>query len=255
MTPETDLRLDKALVLRGLAPSRARAQVLIKEEKVSVNGKISRESDRTIHETDMILLLGDDIPWVSRGGLKLAHALAHFNIDPQGKVALDIGASTGGFTDVLLSLGAKKVYALDVGHGQLAEKLQNDPRVINMEGMHIKDISVTNFAEHIELIVVDVSFISLAHVLPKIKELLTEGGEAVLLVKPQFEVGKDFIKKGIVKDPALHQHVLTEIALRAKGLGFSVSLPILSPILGGDGNKEFLLRIRQITPPTLLRSL
>jgi 23S rRNA (cytidine1920-2'-O)/16S rRNA (cytidine1409-2'-O)-methyltransferase len=130
-----------------------------------------------------------------------------------------------------------------VGHGQLAEKLKNDPRVVNMEGVHIKDVSLANFLEPIELVVTDVSFISLAHILHKIRELLARGGEAVLLVKPQFEVGKDFVKKGIVKDPALHQHVLTEITLRAKGLGFTVSESIASPILGGDGNKEFLLHI------------
>jgi 23S rRNA (cytidine1920-2'-O)/16S rRNA (cytidine1409-2'-O)-methyltransferase len=209
-----------------------------------VNGKSITASDHNVRETDTILLLGEDIPWVSRGGCKLEHALVYWGIDAEGKVALDIGASTGGFTDVLLSRGVKKVYALDVGHGQLAEKLQNDPRVVNREGVHIKDVSLADFSEPIELIVTDVSFISLTHILPKIKELLVQEGVAVLLVKPQFEVGKDFVKKGIVKDPALHQHVLTEITLRAKGLGFSVSLPVLSPILGGDGNKEFLLNLR-----------
>jgi 23S rRNA (cytidine1920-2'-O)/16S rRNA (cytidine1409-2'-O)-methyltransferase len=243
MIADAHIRLDKALVLRGLVPSRARAQALITEGKVSVNGKSITASDHNVRETDTVLLLGEDIPWVSRGGCKLEHALVHWGIDTEGKVALDIGASTGGFTDVLLSRGAKKVYALDVGHEQLAEKLQNDPRVVNMEGVHIKDVSAADFPEPISLIVTDVSFISLAHILPKMKELLVQEGVAVLLVKPQFEVGKDFIKKGVVKDPALHQHVLTEIALRAKGLGFSVSEPIPSPILGGDGNKEFLLKM------------
>ncbi len=241
---ETALRLDKALVLQKLVPSRTRAVMLIKDGGVSVNGKIIIEPDHNIAETDIILLVTEDIPWVSRGGLKLDHALSHWNIDVVGKTVLDIGASTGGFTDVLLSRGAKKVYALDVGHGQLAEKLKKDPRVVCMEGVHIKDVSVTDFTEPIELIVVDVSFISLAHVLPKIKEILTPGGETVVLVKPQFEVGKDFIKKGVVKNPALHLHVLTEIALRAKGLGFIVSEPLPSPILGEDGNKEFLLHMK-----------
>lgn len=238
------VRLDKALVLRGLVSSRTRAVLLIKEEKVSVNGSIVIEPDHNVREEDTILLVGEDIPWVSRGGLKLEHALFHWNINVEGKVALDIGASTGGFTDVLLSRGAKKVYALDVGHSQLAEKLKNDPRVVNREGVHIKDVSSSDFLEPLELIVVDVSFISLAHVLPKIKELLTQGGEVILLIKPQFEVGKDFIKKGVIKDPALHLHVLTEIILRAKGLGFVVSEPLPSPILGGDGNKEFLLHLK-----------
>lgn len=243
MTADIHVRLDKALVLRALVPSRARAQTLIKEGKVSLNGKIVTESDHNVRETDALLLLGEDIRWVSRGGLKLEHALAHWGMNVVGKVALDIGASTGGFTDVLLSSGAKKVYALDVGHAQLAEKLINDPRVVNMEGVHIKDISASDFPEPLEVVVADVSFISLAHVLPKLRELLAPSGEAVLLIKPQFEVGKEFIKKGVVKDPALHQHVLTEIALRAKGLGFTVSEAIPSPILGGDGNKEFLFRL------------
>jgi 23S rRNA (cytidine1920-2'-O)/16S rRNA (cytidine1409-2'-O)-methyltransferase len=243
MTADMYVRLDKALVLRVLVPSRARAQALIKEGKVSVNEKIITEPDHNVRETDTLILLGEDIRWVSRGGLKLEHALAHWNINVEGKVALDIGASTGGFTDVLLSSGAKKVYALDVGHGQLAEKLVNDPRVVNMEGVHIKDVSASDFHEPLEVIVTDVSFISLVHVLPKIRELLAPSGEVILLVKPQFEVGKDFIKKGVVKDPVLHEHVLTEMALRAKGLGFTVSEPILSPILGGDGNKEFLFRL------------
>jgi len=134
MTDDAHIRLDKTLVLKGLVSSRARAQTLIKEGKVSVNGHIITETDCNVRETDTILLLGEDIPWVSRGGLKLQHALTHWNIDPKGKIALDIGASTGGFTDVLLSSGAKKVYALDVGHGQLAEKLKNDPRVIKYGG-------------------------------------------------------------------------------------------------------------------------
>jgi 23S rRNA (cytidine1920-2'-O)/16S rRNA (cytidine1409-2'-O)-methyltransferase len=247
MEGDTNIRLDKVLVRNGLVSSRARAQILIKEGKVSVNGSIKTESDHNVHENDTVLLLSEDIPWVSRGGLKLEHALAHWGIDARGKVALDIGASTGGFTDVLLSRGAKKVYALDVGHGQLAEKLKNDPRVVSMEGVHIKDVSSSDFLEPLELIVVDVSFISLAHVLPKIKELLTQGGEGILLAKPQFEVGKDFIKKGVVKDSALHLHVITEIMLRAKGLGFVVSEPIPSPILGGDGNKEFLLNLKLLS--------
>lgn len=244
MSDDPRIRLDKTLVLQGLASSRARAQALIAEEKVSVNGMVVTDADRSMLQTDVVLLLGEDIPWVSRGGLKLDHALTSWNIDVRNKVVLDIGASTGGFTDVLLSRGAKKVYALDVGHGQLVEKLKNDPRVVNKEGTHIKDTLRTDFAELIDLIVVDVSFISLAHVLPKIKELLKDDGEAVLLIKPQFEVGKDFIKKGIVKDPALHLHVLTELRLRAKGLGFIVGDAIPSPVLGGDGNKEFLLHLK-----------
>lgn len=243
MSPDGHMRLDKALVLRGFVPSRARAQALISEGKVSVNDTITIEADHVISPTDTIQLLGEDFPWVSRGGLKLAHALTHWGINVEGKVVLDIGASTGGFTDVLLSAGAAKVYALDVGHGQLVDKLKNDPRVVNMEGTHIADVSMNNFPEPFPLIVIDVSFISLSHVLPKARTLLAQEGLIIALVKPQFEVGKDFIKKGIVKDPVLHQHVLTEITLRAKGLGFTVSAPISAPILGGDGNKEFLINL------------
>jgi len=237
------IRLDKALVLRGLVPSRARAQAIIKEEKVAVNGTVFIDTDKAVDDKDEITLVGADFPWVSRAALKLEHALNEWKVNPEGKVALDIGASTGGFTQVLLSRGAKKVYALDVGHDQLADVLKQDARVVNMEGVHIKDVTKENFQEPIALIVTDVSFISLAKVLPHIKELLSAGGEAIVLVKPQFEVGKDYIKKGVVKDPVLHEHVLTEIRLRAKGLGFRVSEAIPSPILGGDGNKEFLLHL------------
>lgn len=250
MVPDGYLRLDKALVLRKLVSSRTRAQALITEGKVSVNGHMTVESDLAVRDIDTIILLGADIPWVSRGGLKLAHALTHWGIDVTGKIVLDIGASTGGFTDVLLSAGAEKVYALDVGHGQIVEKLKNNPRVVNMEGTHIADVSLQNFPAPFPLIVIDVSFISLAKVLPYAKTLLVQNGMVIALVKPQFEVGKDFIKKGIVKDPVLHQHVLTEIALRAKGLGFTVSEPISTPILGGDGNKEFLM---QLILPTVLK--
>ncbi len=237
-------RLDKALVLSKCVASRARAQALIVDGKVAVNGKVQMDSDFSVIATDELTLLSGDIPWVSRAALKLEHALDTWKVNPEGRIVLDIGASTGGFTQVLLARGAKKVYALDVGHDQLADVVKNDPRVVEMEGVHIKDVVKENFMEPIELIVVDVSFISLAKVLPKIKELLAPEGEAIVLVKPQFEVGKEFVKKGIVKNPALHAHVLTEITTRARGLGFEVSLPIDSPILGGDGNKEFLLLLK-----------
>ncbi len=237
-------RLDKALVSRGLAQSRARAQTLLREGKISVNGKVVYDADFSVDAEEEIALTAPDFPWVSRAALKLEHALDAWKINLEGKIALDIGASTGGFTQVLLARGVKKVYALDVGHGQLADVVKNDPRVVEMEGVHIKDVAKENFAEPIEFITVDVSFISLAKVLPKIKELLAPKGEAIVLVKPQFEVGKEFVKKGIVKDPALHAHVLAEITTRARGLGFEASLPIDSPILGGDGNKEFLLLLK-----------
>ncbi len=235
------VRLDKALVLRKLVSSRTRATTLIKDRKITLNNSVVSSPDFLISPSDTVLMLGEDIPWVSRAGLKLAHALDYWHIDPKGKVVLDIGASTGGFTEVLLSHGAKKVYALDVGHGQLAEKLRGDPRVVNMEGVHINNVVPTNFAEPIEMIVVDVSFISLEKVLPKIKELLKKDGILIALIKPQFEVGKERIGKGIVSDPKLHASVITRIEHFVTKLGFTVREVISSPILGGDGNKEFLL--------------
>lgn len=241
MTSHSDTsRLDKELVSRGLVQSRARAQVLIKEEGVLVNDICVTESDALIKTEDHISLTKADIPWVSRAGLKLEHALEYWYIDPKGKTVLDIGASTGGFTDVLLSRGAAKVYALDVGQGQLVEKLRNDPRVVNMEGTHIHDVSLGDFSSPIEMVVVDVSFISLEKILPKVRELLTEG-VVIALIKPQFEVGRERINKGVVRDQELHKEVLSRIEGEAIRLGFVLEGMIESPILGGDGNKEFLL--------------
>lgn len=244
MATEDSLRLDKALVLGGYVPSRARAQKLITEGKVSVNGIIATESDRMVANGDAISLLGEDFPWVSRGGIKLEHALRHWHIDPKGMVVLDIGASTGGFTDVLLTHGAQRVYALDVGHNQLAEKLAKDPRVVNMEGTHIADVKGEHFAEPPDMIVIDVSFISVTKVLPRAKELLNSGGVIIALIKPQFEVGKRDVGKGVVKDGALHERVLREVTLAAQNAGFRIEGVIASPIEGGDGNKEFLMLLR-----------
>ncbi len=241
MTSENELRLDKALVSNKLVPSRARAQALIKEGKVSVNGKIITKSDHEVFEADEIKLISADIEWVSRAGLKLAHVFSRFEINVKGKIVLDIGASAGGFTDVVLTNGAKKVYALDVGHGQLDPKIKNDKRVVNMEGVHIKDVTKNDFTEKIDMIVVDVSFISLEKVLPKIKELLRKDGYLIALIKPQFEVGKDKIGKGIVTDPKLHASVAMRIESYTAELGFLILGVLASPILGGDGNKEFLL--------------
>lgn len=241
MTGKRDVsRLDKELVSRGIVRSRARARVLIEEGGVFVNGIVVIKPDAEITVMDDITLSKEDIPWVSRAGSKLEHALLYWHIDPIGKTVLDIGASTGGFTDVLLSLGAKRVYALDVGHGQLAEKLRNDPRVVNMEGIHITDVSEKDFPDRIEMIVTDVSFISLEKILPKVKELLKEG-VFIALIKPQFEVGRERINKGVVRDPVLHEEVLAHIKNEAAALGFVVDGVTPSPILGGDGNKEFLM--------------
>lgn len=233
-------RLDKELVSRGLVQSRARAQALIEEGGVAVNDVLVTKSGALVKSEDIISLIKTDISWVSRAGAKLEHALLHWHIDPKGKTILDIGASTGGFTDVLLSYGATKVYALDVGHGQLVERLRNDARVVNMEKTHINDIASCDLPESINMIVVDVSFISLSKVLPKVKELMVDG-ILIALIKPQFEVGRERIGKGVVTDSNLHNEILSRIESEATHLGFVVEGMIESPILGGDGNKEFLI--------------
>lgn len=239
------VRLDSVLVERWLVSSRSRGEVLIKDGKVAVNGAVVKNKSFLVEATDTVALLKEDLKWVSRGALKLEHALDHWKISPRGKTVLDIGAGTGGFTEVLLSRGAKKVYALDVGHGQLVPKLRDNPRVINMEGIHVNNVAPFDFEEPIDMIVVDVSFISLEKVFTKIKELLKKGGTLVVLIKPQFEVGKKHIGKGIVSDPRLHLSAVMHIKDAAEKLGFSVLGAIKSPILGGSGNKEFLLCARR----------
>ena len=238
---EDGIRLDKALVERGLVPSRARAQSLIRAKGVKVDGKIITDKDHIIDEDAKVILVIEDLRWVSRAGLKLEHALSFWRIDVKGKIALDVGASTGGFTDVLLDGGIKKVYAIDVGHNQLADKIRNNAKVVNMEGVHIKDVTKATFKEKFDLVVIDVSFISVEKVLPFVKDLLKKDGAIIVLVKPQFEVGKSDIKKGIVTDPMLHAKVAGRIETVIYEMGFHVAGVVASPILGGDGNKEFLL--------------
>ncbi|OGZ08237.1 MAG: hypothetical protein A3D65_02690 [Candidatus Lloydbacteria bacterium RIFCSPHIGHO2_02_FULL_50_13] len=242
---EKNIRLDRALFLRRLVSSRARGEALIKEGGVSVNGVVVKNKSALVRDADVVALLMKESAWVSRGALKLLHALELWKINPKGKTVIDIGASTGGFTEVLLSRGAKKVYAVDVGHGQLAEKLLADPRVVNMEGIHIEKLSPSDVEGIAGMVVIDASFISLEKVLPKAKELLKKKGVLVALIKPQFEVGKARIKKGIVNDPKLHAEVCRKIEGVAQELGFAVLGVILSPVLGGDGNKEFLLFARR----------
>lgn len=236
------IRLDAALLERGLVTSRARGEVLIREKNVTIDGEVVTMKSRLVDDENEIALLRPDMAWVSRAALKLEHALTHWKVIPKGMTVLDVGASTGGFTQVLLSRGAKMVYALDVGHGQLDSTLKNDARVINMEGVHINDVTLADFdKKRVAMIVVDVSFISLEKVLPKAKELLRKDGMLIALIKPQFEVGKKLIKKGIVVDPKLHTEVARQIETFVEKLGFTVLGVIASPILGGDGNKEFLI--------------
>ena len=234
-------RLDKTLVLRSLAGSRGRSKELIKEGAVVVNGAVVKDPALEVENDDVITLSRPDIPWVSRSALKLLHALKHFKVEVKGKHVVDIGASTGGFTEVLLAEGAKHVYALDVGHGQLHERLRSDKRVTNMEGIHINDMTPKEFPTKIAIVTIDVSFISLTKVLDKAMALLPKGGVIVALLKPQFEVGKEAINKGLVKDERLRMRAIAEVSLYARSLGLLVSDAEPSPILGGDGNQEFLI--------------
>jgi len=241
------LRLDKALVDSGLVSSRERAKALIVQNCVQVNGTVVNKPGKIIAETDAIELLQEELPWVSRGALKLLTALEQFNIDPSPKICIDIGASTGGFTEVLLKKGAAKVFAVDVGQGQLVEKIKSDDRVVNLEKTHVKDLTQEIIPEKPSLCVIDVSFISLEKVLPHLPPILDDSAEVVALIKPQFEVGKTNLNnKGIVKDVNLYAVVVNKIKQVAQALEFEVNHIIDSPILGGDGNKEFLIHLKRI---------
>jgi 23S rRNA (cytidine1920-2'-O)/16S rRNA (cytidine1409-2'-O)-methyltransferase len=236
-------RLDQLLVDRGLAESRARAQALVMSGAVWSGDRRLDKPGQAILSTMPIEVRGQPHPWVSRGGLKLAHALDVFGIDPRGKIAVDIGASTGGFTDVLLTHGAAKVYAVDVGQGQLAWKLRQDPRVVVRERVNARHLSAAEVADPPQLVVCDASFIGLETVLPATLALASRGAELVALIKPQFEVGKGRVGKGgVVRDPALHDEVCARIsAWLANDMGWTVKGLTASPILGPEGNKEFLI--------------
>jgi len=240
-------RADKLLVERGLVETRAKAQALIMAGKVfSGDRRIAKAGD-LVAEDAPLELKGQDHPWVSRGGLKLAHALSHFALDPQGAVAIDVGASTGGFTDVLLAHGAAKVYAVDVGHGQLAWKLRTDPRAVVLERTNARHLSTKEIAEPVDWVVCDASFIGLETVLPAALSLTKPDAVAVALIKPQFEVGPARVSKGgVVRDPALHQEVCERIrAWFERQPGWSVLGIVESPILGPEGNREFLIAARR----------
>ena len=235
-------RLDKLLVDRGLVQSRERASALIMEGKVTVNDVRIDKAGTKVFSDSSLKLKENDIPYVSRGGIKLAYALDEFNLEVTDKIALDIGASTGGFTDCLLQRGARKVYAIDVGYGQLAWKIRQDPRVVSLERRNIRYLDTKEVGEKADLAVVDISFISLTKTLNKVTELIREEGYIIALIKPQFEVEKGGVGKGgIVKDPEKHRQVIEKI----KGFASLNNLKVLglieSPILGADGNKEFLI--------------
>lgn len=236
-------RADLLLVERGLFDSRAKAQAAIEAGLVTTNGQVVRKvSDKVAADAEIVASAPH--PWVSRGGVKLAAALDAFGMTPSGAVCLDLGSSTGGFTQVLLSRGARRVYAVDVGHGQLHPAVAADPRVVSLEGTHARSLGRSLIAEPADLLVADVSFISLKLALPQAVALLRAGASLVALVKPQFEAGPAHVQKGIVRDEAVHRAVCADIAGFVASLGFAV-LPIIpSPIVGGDGNREFLLGAR-----------
>ena len=235
-------RLDILLVEKGLAGSRERAKRMIMAGEVLVDGQKVDKAGTTVKREAEIRLLGNDIPYVSRGGLKLAKAMETFGISMSGKVAADIGASTGGFTDCMLQNGAVKVYAIDVGYGQLAWKLRTDERVVNMERTNIRNVTVDMFESPLDFASIDVAFISLTKVLPVAYELLKDEGEIAALIKPQFEAGKDKVgKKGVVRDPAIHLEVIQRIVEFSQELGFAVRGLTFSPVKGPEGNIEYLV--------------
>ncbi len=236
------LRLDELLVARGLAANRSQAQGLIMAGQVWLG---DRELDKPGHylPSDAAVSIRQGLPYVSRGGLKLAAALDAFQLDPTGWICADVGASTGGFTDCLLQHGASRVYAIDVGYGQLAWSLRQDPRVVCIERVNIRRLE--RLPEPVQLATVDVSFIGLSLVLPRAATLLTPGGQVIALVKPQFEVGKGQVGKGgVVRDPAQHRQVLYRVLAAALSIGLSSAGVIRSPITGPAGNVEFLVWLR-----------
>lgn len=240
-------RLDQLLVERGLAESRTRAQALVMAGLVYSEERRLDKPGMAVAGDLPIEVRGRDHPWVSRGGVKLAHGLDHFGIEPKGLICLDVGASTGGFTDVLLTKGAAKVYAVDVGQGQLAWKLRQDPRVVVLEKTNARHLTAAEVPDPIDLVVCDASFIGLQTLLPAPLALAKPGSLLVSLIKPQFEVGKGNVGKGgIVRDPALHEEVCARISAWLAGLpGWTVMGLTESPILGPDGNKEFLIAAKR----------
>jgi 23S rRNA (cytidine1920-2'-O)/16S rRNA (cytidine1409-2'-O)-methyltransferase len=235
-------RLDKLMVEKGLVPSREKAQALIMIGGVKVNGQVMRKPGQKIREDALIEILQPPCPYVSRGGVKLEGAIKGFGINVEGKVCLDVGASTGGFTDCLLQHGAKRVYAVDVGWGQLHWKLRNDPRVICLEKRNIRYLPKEEIPEEVDLVTIDTSFISLKLVIPAVLKFLKEKAEILALIKPQFEVGKGEVGKGgVVRDPEKHKRVIEEIRIFSQNLGLHPIGVIESPILGPKGNKEFFI--------------
>jgi 23S rRNA (cytidine1920-2'-O)/16S rRNA (cytidine1409-2'-O)-methyltransferase len=238
-------RLDLLLVQRGLAASRERAGALVLSGVVLVNGRPAQKAGAPVPDDAEITLKAPDHPYVGRGGIKLAHALDTFGIAVKGREALDIGASTGGFTDVLLKRGARRVVALDVGHGQLDWQLRNDPRVVVIERANARSLDPTDLPAPVDLVTIDVSFISLRHIFPRVPPLLSRGADVVALVKPQFEAGRAEVgRKGVIRDPAVQARVVEEAARAAAEVGLVRAAMTESPITGETGNREFFLHLK-----------
>ena len=235
------IRLDQIVFDQGHAESREKAKALIMAGSVFVNGEKQTKPGATVAADAVVEVRGAKLPYVSRGGLKLEKALNVFGVDPKDCVCVDCGASTGGFTDCLLQRGAKRVYAVDVGYGQLAWSLRSDARVTVMERTNARNLTPDMFPEQMDMAVMDMSFISLRLVLPAVRSLLTENGQVICLVKPQFEAGRDKVgKKGVVRDPEVHREVLEDFVAAAGGLGFAVAGLDYSPVRGPEGNIEYL---------------
>ena len=238
-------RLDVLMVQRNLAESREKAKALIMSGIVYVNGQKEDKAGTSFEETVQIEVRGSTLKYVSRGGLKLEKAMSRFGVQLAGKVCMDVGASTGGFTDCMLQNGAVKVYAVDVGHGQLAWKLRNDDRVICMEKTNIRYVTPEDIGDRIEFSSIDVSFISLTKVLGPVKQLLTDDGQVVCLIKPQFEAGREKVgKKGVVREKSVHLEVIEMVMDYARSIGFGILGLEFSPIKGPEGNIEYLLYLQ-----------
>ena len=239
-------RLDVLLVQKGFATSREKAKAVIMAGQVYVDGQKEDKAGSMFKEEAQIEVRGSSLKYVSRGGLKLEKAMSHFDISLAGKVCMDVGASTGGFTDCMLQNGAVKVYAVDVGHGQLDWRLRNDPRVVCMEKTNIRYVTPEDIQEPVEFSSIDVSFISLTKVLLPVRELLTADGEIACLIKPQFEAGREKVgKKGVVRDSKVHEEVIEKVISYASGIGFEIQNLEFSPIKGPEGNIEYLLHLKK----------
>jgi 23S rRNA (cytidine1920-2'-O)/16S rRNA (cytidine1409-2'-O)-methyltransferase len=238
------VRLDQLVVEKGLAPSRERARALILAGQVSVDGRTQTKAGTEIDPSADVALIAPDHPYVGRGGLKLAHALNEFRIAVEGRDALDIGASTGGFTDVLLKRGATRVVALDVGHGQIDWTLRNDPRVVVLEHFNARRLRLADLPGQVDIVTIDVSFISLRQILPVVPPLLRPGADVIALVKPQFEAGRGEVRKGVIRDAAVQSRVVDEVSAAAREVGLTPVASTPSPITGAKGNVELLLHLR-----------